>query len=227
MGNDVPAQCHGRGMGAIGRTKNSHVGGMDGGDTGNKRSPAVGWRFVSHTAKREAQGTEAMQRVLQLDESAKMLAYLDGACIVARKSHAQNTIEMPRCMESPDSISSSKKTQVGGGFWQKLDIARRITSPGTPFWETISSAVGTWRTHRVLWVRKRGTIWARLKRLVIRMDEAIKNGLTKHGVAALLKVYAGASSQSVLRLGTASGEAIRTYDAVLRQTWEKARQIYP
>eukprot|EP00969_Alexandrium_andersonii_P187320 8276565-Alexandrium_andersonii.AAC.1 len=46
-------------------------------------------------------------------------------------------------------------------------------------------------------------------------------GLSKHWAGALLKQYAGATSQYVLRLGAATVEEAQKYDKALRQAWSE------
>eukprot|EP00975_Prorocentrum_lima_P052438 10991804-Prorocentrum_lima.AAC.1 len=61
----------------------------------------------------------------------------------------------------------------------------------------------------------------RLKKTFEAIQELKMAGLSKHWAGALLKQYAGAASQYVLRLGAATVEEAQMYDKVLRQSWEQ------
>ena len=59
----------------------------------------------------------------------------------------------------------------------------------------------------------------RLRKLGQTLELLHGAGLKFHPMAALLTLYAGASSQYVLRLGAANEEQARAYDAQLRCMW--------
>eukprot|EP00969_Alexandrium_andersonii_P156671 6926404-Alexandrium_andersonii.AAC.1 len=60
---------------------------------------------------------------------------------------------------------------------------------------------------------------------LVKTFDAIKElrlvGLSKHWAGALLKQYAGAASQYVLRLDAATVEEAQRCDAALRQAWSE------
>eukprot|EP00969_Alexandrium_andersonii_P015273 667139-Alexandrium_andersonii.AAC.1 len=60
---------------------------------------------------------------------------------------------------------------------------------------------------------------ARLQKTFEAIRELKLAGLGKRWAGALLKQYAGAASQYVLRLGAATVEEARKYDTALRQAW--------
>eukprot|EP00969_Alexandrium_andersonii_P180673 7984427-Alexandrium_andersonii.AAC.1 len=61
----------------------------------------------------------------------------------------------------------------------------------------------------------------RLKKTFAAIQELRLAGLSKHWAGALLKQYAGAASQYVLRLGAATVEEAQKYDEALRQAWSE------
>lgn len=65
---------------------------------------------------------------------------------------------------------------------------------------------------------------ARLQGLWDRLTKLLTAGLSKHVAGALLRSYAGAASQFVLRLSAATPRSVEGYDAALRGIWSQLLQ---